>query len=357
MKASLNYLVWNHHAPQSSGTNPPGRMNKRTDDGPCVSSARDCWAMMCTIGIFQVFVTELKAAATFSPASHVLGITFALFVADWLFTFPQACCSATGELVNLSPLKVDILTISPLAEQLFPLSDLSVRRIWETWMVSLSTLCSPVVPSTPSRGEKRPIRSVTNTWNLRKWSRPTTRATHLLLQPFLLPPSFAPLFAPPLKNRIKTVATTKWIPYGPSTSSFWTNGRGAQSCTLSGYARTARVDNLDFPTICSKNWTPSTPLTRERLMYRKNCIGPLKFRRRLHIKWANILSPSKMQLGKRKGNCKTIGKKSSWGSKGHVFFFNFRAKFQGGSKGHVFFFLILGSCLFFSWLVSSMEAK
>ena len=73
-------------------------------------------------------------------------------------------------------------------------------------------------------------------------------------------------------------------------------------------------------------------------MYRKNCIGPLKFRKRRCIKCANILSPSKKQLGKRKGNCKKIGKKSSWGSKGHVFFFNFRAKFQGGSKGHVFFF-------------------
>ena len=111
----------------SPGTNPPGRTNGR--DGPYVSSARVCWAMMCTTTIFQVFVTELRAAATFFPASHVLGITFDLFVADWLFTFPQACCSATGELVNLSPLKVDILTISPLAEQLFPLSDLSVSRI------------------------------------------------------------------------------------------------------------------------------------------------------------------------------------------------------------------------------------
>ena len=81
-------------------------------------------------------------------------------------------------------------------------------------------------------------------------------------------------------------------------------------------------------------------------MYRKNCIEPLKFRRRLLLKCANILSPSKMQLGKRKGNCKKIGE-----VRGMFFSLILVQNFKGESKGHVLFnfgkfpFLFL-TCIF-----------
>ena len=46
-----------------------------------------------------------------------------------------------------------------------------------------------------------------------------------------------------------------------------------------------------------------------------------------------------MQLGKRKGNCKKIGKKSSVGSKGHVFFSLILGQnFKGEVRGMFFFF-------------------